>query len=112
MNLNKDEWQIGFDDGSGSGKVGGACIRVKGGTLSAPSIIEGGLDDWGVSIGIIDPTVANVIVTLPQMYRAFKALLGTVQHERKTGLCQGSEWATVVGNAETILAEIDRNMTE
>jgi len=112
MNLNKDEWQIGFDDGSGKGRDGeGIFIRAYRGFSSA-TIINGGRDDWGIPVGIIDPAVANVIVTLPQMYRAFKALLGTAQHERKTGLCQGSEWATVVGNAETILAEIDRNMTE
>ena len=116
MNLNKDEWQIGFDDGSGRGKNSGLSegifIRVQGGGGGTPSIVTGDTDVYGIPVGIRDPAVANVIVMVPQMYRAFKALLGTVRHERKTGLCQGSEWAKVVGDAETVLAEIDRNMTE
>lgn len=114
MNLNKDEWQIGFDDGSGSGEQEheGACIRVKGSDWSAESIIHGGKDSYGIRLGIRDPAVANVIVMVPQMYRACKALLDLAQQAHADGMYMNKEWATVVEEAKSIVTEIDRNMTE
>jgi hypothetical protein len=116
MNLNKDEWQIGFDDGSGKGKNSGLnegiFIRVKGGGGGTPSIVTGDTDDYGIPIGIRDPAVANVIVMVPQMYRACKALLDLAQQAHADGMYMNKEWATVVEEAKSIVTEIDRNMTE
>ena len=35
--------------------------------------------------------------------KALKDLLSTVKHERKTGLCQSSEWIQVINNADIAL---------
>lgn len=47
----------------------------------------------------------RLIAAAPDMLEALEGLLETVRHERKTGLCQGSEWVRKIDRADDAIAK-------
>ncbi len=96
-------WQIGFKDGSGAG-AGGEGIWIVG--PGNATVVGGGLDDWGVKVGIRTPDDARLIESAVNNHEALLAAL----EDAASALNAAKRWldgAKLFNAANSIAANAD-----